>query len=290
MTTYHINHSGWSFGSLQDRKTPEKWLAMYGFVSNGVCIYAPAVCFAGFSLASAFWLLGRWLKHEQLLAAEQLRRRWLAVIGCILLYFSGPLVFFNLYYIHDYYWCANTIFLVVAMGLCVVTMIEMGKGSRVAGMVILLLVIAGSLQTYSGYYYRDQIGQFEAIPVMAGKAYNDSVLAISCKIEENTRPEELLVSFHDWNTDLAYYSKRRSINPPFFLPESLEQQIGDMAKIQGEAFGALVIDRIGGEKYAPDKILKIMERNGFETHYIATEGRLELYSLEKAPSGIKVKR
>ena len=169
-----------------------------------------------FPWQARFGCLGRWLKHEQLLNAEQLRRRWLALIACILLYFSGPLVFFNLYYIHDYYWCANTVFLVAAMGLCVATMIEMGKASRVAGTAILLLVIAGSLQTYSGYYYRDQIGQFEAIPVMYGKAYNDSVLAISRKIEENTRPEELLVSFHDWNTDLAYYSKRRSNQSAIF--------------------------------------------------------------------------
>jgi hypothetical protein len=285
------NLTVWHFGTLQDRMDLKKWETIQLLAGFGANLYAPVVCFAGFFLASAAWLLGRRFGKEQLFKAEQLRLRWLALIACILLYLSGPLVFFNLYYIHNYYWCANTVFLVAAMGICVVTMMEMGKAGKVAGTAILLLLIAGSIRTYFDYYYDYQTGIFKGFSVN-GVTYNDSILEMSRKIEENTRPEEVFVCLgHDWNSDLPYYCKRRTINPPSWIPESLEQQIGEMAKIQDETLGALVIDRLYADKFAPEKILKIMEQNGFETHFLATEGRLELYSLKKIPpSGIKAKR
>ena len=277
------NLYGWTFGTLKDRKDVSRYQFMHYHIGNAVNQFGPPICLAGLCLASAAWGVGRWLRRPQSLNGGQLARRWVGVATCTLLYFSGPLVFFNLYFIHDYYWCANTLFLVVAMGLCIATMIEMGRASRVVGTAVLLLVLAGSLYTYSRYYYYVQSGQYEKVPGLAALGKDcDNAMAMARIIEQKIRPDDVLVCLgHNWHSDLAYYGRRRAITPPNFISDSVEELVQHIKAIDDVTLGGLVIDRAGGPRFAPQTVLKTIERNGFRTQFLATEGNLDLYSLQK---------
>jgi hypothetical protein len=264
----------WNFGKLEDRISLEKWQGVYNLASRGVSGYAMVGCFVALCLASAGWWIFRRRNRDAQLLSESIGQRWLAVAVCVTVYLSGPLVFFNLYFIHDYYYCANTLFLVGAMGMCLVTMQEMGPIGKTAGALLAMGVLAGSLYTYSGYYY----------PLLSQS--HDDLVAICRKIDETTGPDDVLVTFgHDWNADIAYYGKRRAIAVPKWLPESLDQTIDRIAAIHDWDVGSLVIDRFEEKAFPPKTILRLMEDRGFHAHLLESEGNLDLYSLSRRGKG-----
>ena len=279
----------WNFGTLAARCEPQNWRQVLALARLGVNGRTSTVCLAGLCLMSVVWLFLRWRKGEPpafefsignqaflrwhtggpVLTPQRLGQLWLAVGACVLLYLSGPLIFFNLYYVHDYYYFENTIFLVGATALCLVAMFEMGRAGKAVALLLLLLAAGGSVHRYLEYYYGLQ------------SKNNDEILALCHTIRERTRPDEMFVCFgHDWCSDVAYYSQRRALVAPDWLPESLEKLVGDLSAIHDQPFGALVIDRAGSKRFPPETVLKEMARNGFQTQFISTHEKLELYSLK----------
>ncbi len=94
----------WVFGTVAQRLTAETWLVIFGRVVR---------------FEYPFWLL-----LACVICLIVARRRWLAAGACLLLYLTAPLAFTNLHFVHTYYACANLIFLIVALALCVVALLE----------------------------------------------------------------------------------------------------------------------------------------------------------------------
>src|SRR5205085_11813872 len=64
-------------------------------------------------------------------------------------YLAVPLVFTNLHFIHEYYMCANGIFLLGAVGFCIVSILETPGGQKtgLAAAVIAVFLAASTHQT-----------------------------------------------------------------------------------------------------------------------------------------------
>ena len=67
------------------------------------------------------------------------RSRWIAAIAC-LGFASGPLVFANLYHLHDYYYAANSLLLLAGAGLLLASVWDDPRLPRGTNWLALILV------------------------------------------------------------------------------------------------------------------------------------------------------
>ena len=205
--------------------------------------------------------------------------RWLAVLGCVLAFASGPLVFFNLYYVHDYYPCANTLFLVAAVGICLATMLEMGSVAKRVGIALTLLMVVDSLRVYSGFYYSQQVNNV------------DTTIPMCKEIQKNTSPDDVIVNIgHEWDSSLPYYAERRTIACLGYVLRSVDGTLDEMfykiANLKSEKVTGLIIDRTPGRQVEPDskKILGLLASNGIESNLVSSKGYLDFYKLARKPA------
>ena len=85
------NLRAWNFGTLDQRLSMNTWSVLANRTELPLGRKTP-LAFAAVGLIIA-------------------RRRLTEVVGCLLLYFMGIVTFTNLFYVHDYYYFANNIFL-----------------------------------------------------------------------------------------------------------------------------------------------------------------------------------
>ena len=130
------------------------------------------------------------------------RSRWMA--GAALVGFiSGPLIFANLYHVHDYYYAANSLLLLSAAGLMIASIWDDTRLPRGANWLALGLVLCFQLHAfYRGYYSHHRNG-VPAAPELA-KIIHDAVPADGI----------VLIYGADWDSLLPYYSQRRAIMVP----------------------------------------------------------------------------
>ncbi len=123
-------------------------------------------------------------------------RRWGLLSLCA--YLAGPLVFSNLYYVHDYYSYANTVFLLLAMacGLLALQSLRWGGAASVA-----LLVLLGCSFGY-GYFKGYLPDQAFATPIPPQCTF----------IRQVTDPDDV-VFLNDltWDSYGPYYMQRRAL-------------------------------------------------------------------------------
>ena len=97
----------WNFGTLNQRLSARTWAVFASRMEQPMGGLGPlAVAALGLILA---------------------RRHRVEFLGCFLLYLASLLTFTNLFYVHDYYYFANNIFLIVAVGMAIAAMFERGR-------------------------------------------------------------------------------------------------------------------------------------------------------------------
>ena len=144
------------------------------------------------------------------------------------LFIAALIIFPVLYAFHPYYYVANTMFLLLAMGLVVVSLAE-AKHSRwlVAGLV--LLITGGQAGRYLDYYYPVQRD--------AGEEGSGLTQALRALTRAN---EYIIIVGQDWNSMIPYYAQRRALmlrngeTEPVRLDPAL-------AAMRGEKAGALLV-------------------------------------------------
>jgi hypothetical protein len=200
----------WNFGTWDQRWELHTWAVVLG--------RSP-----GMVLASA------WLAASLILALIARRRRAL-VAACVLIHLTLPLVFTNLYYIHEYYACASMFFQVAAVSFAVIGLIERGKWRTTLGYGAAAAFVVVAAIVYVTEYY----------PVAA---FDHVESAAVCRaVQEQTRPEDvILVLGADWASEVPYYSRRRALmipswtfTPPDELPRYLEL-------VRGYRLGGIVV-------------------------------------------------
>lgn len=217
------NLTTFNFGGPGDRWSPVYWQAKWVIVAEQLT-WLPALIGCG-----VVALLGGW-------------RRWREIAACVACFASVLVVFPVLYTHHEYYYAANTVLLLVAMGLALVALAER-PATRGLAWGVLAVVIAGQGWRYLERYY----------PVQRMVSLGGDGLSTSLRTLTGFR-DVIVVLGQDWNSMTPYYSQRRAVMIREAVARDAERVERVLAQLDGETIGALVI--IGhpdGEQWLIDR-------------------------------------
>jgi hypothetical protein len=192
------NLSAWHYGTLAQRMDPAFWK----FVSHQWLVGA----LSGWSTA----LLGVGL----VIVAAPYRR---VALWCIAGFFSGPLLFTNLFAIHEYYYFPSAYFATAAAGIIL------------AGLVAHDRLPSGVKIGFLAFFFGFQAIDFNADYAATLKHPPASPPSMIDVVRRATTEEEVVLVYGwDWNTLIPYYAGRRAIlmtpsreNNPTVLQEIL---------------------------------------------------------------------
>ncbi|MCW5891768.1 MAG: hypothetical protein KIT14_14650 [bacterium] len=173
----------WTFGTWEQRLSADTWRSFYTVKARDV-LGVPLIVLAA------------------LVGVGLARRRIGLFVAAVLLFLLPLVLFVNLHLVHDYYTYANGCFLVAAVGVAVLALLEAGGWRRWGGVVLLLAaVLAGG-----GGYLRDRRPtQLRAVPDLGRSELARAVRA-------STHPSDVLVVYgEDWSSVLPYYLERRAV-------------------------------------------------------------------------------
>jgi hypothetical protein len=220
----------WNFGTLEQRLSAETWTVLTNRMNLPLGQQYP-LALAALGLIIA-------------------RRRLIETAGCLLLYFVGILTFTNLFYVHDYYYFANNMFLVVAVGMAIVAMIESGlllKTVAIAGLALLL----GSMVLNYNQIYR---------PVQCRNALAEQRLATA--IRDHTGPDDVIVVLgFDWSSEIPYYCHRHALCLPNWANSDEVDKC--LTALTSYRIGAVVILPPAQKPIPCDIVLALLRKQGY---------------------------
>lgn len=165
-----------------------------------------------------------------LLAAGRRRVLCGLSVGAYLFHFVA---FTPLHLSHPYYQFGMGLFLVGAVGLAVVALLEAGGWRRYGAWLTVGLMVASC-----GYTYRTRM-----YPVQRHDAYRRAWFTrLASVLAERTDPRDVIVGFGlDWNPEVPFYAKRRALMWPGWGDSRAESKDVDraLAELEGWRVGAL---------------------------------------------------
>jgi hypothetical protein len=209
-----------NFGTLATRFSAESWAMKWRIMSEELT-----------------WLPA--LVGATLLALALARQRAGAVLSCMLLFLAALMIFPTLYALHDYYYVANTLALLLASGLAIAGLAETRRWHWLAGG--LALVVCGA---QAGRYLRHYYPTQRQIS-FGGDALTDMLRAY-------TRPDEVLViTGQDWNSNIAYQARRRALMLRGGKETDEKAIDAALQRLAGEKIGAVIISKQYWEELSP---------------------------------------
>ena len=170
----------WNFGTLQQRLSLDFLATLYRYRVGDVGPFG------------IFWII---LITTPFVA----RKNWKHILATVALFLCVPLTFTNLYIVHSYYSYANEIFLLGALGWCLVGMLDERDWRRFLGIAMVPAVALTMARSYLKDQYRRQ-------STNAGQHVAPRVLRKLTKASD-----VVLIYGADWSPAIPYYSERRAI-------------------------------------------------------------------------------
>ncbi len=167
-----------------------------------------------------------------------LKKQWTFDREAGLLLFSGllgPLVFFNLNYVHDYYQIGSLVFLACAGAVIAAPCLQaMWAASRLRFAGLLAALVAANM----GVLYLNYGPMLRGFPVEDAIAYN---IAVYLK-QHQTVDDFSIVVGQDWNSTIPYYSERYALMIPEWVPRKTRAAIvhDPQAYAGGRRIGSVV--------------------------------------------------
>jgi len=237
--------AAWNYGTLEQKLSGDTWIQILGRI--------PTL----FSTDEVFWLL---CVVAFALVLPLTRRRWKEVLVCIGLFFVAPICFTNLHFVHDYYMCANGIFLLAAAGFVFVGVLETPGWQNAGSAMIALVLLTGVYGHQTMYVPAQNINRTDFLP-------------LAFKIRDMTPPDaiNIYVGFH-WKPLLPYYSERRALMiPGEHLTDGTVRTA--LLALRGQKIGIVLTTPSGS--YPTDRVLEYMKEFG-----LTAQG---VYTLPQAP-------
>jgi hypothetical protein len=174
----------WNWGTWEQRTSAVFWSVNWDNIRGFVLGEVPlAVMLLAFPLVEA-----------------PLRR---VAAWCAAAFLGGVLLFSNLFYNHDYYYCANALFLLLAAGFLLAGIWDNARLPLAARAMVLALFFGGQWLTY----YRSYADHLRHPPPPAP--------GIATVIRESVPPDGVVLIYGwDWSSLIPYYAQRRVITVP----------------------------------------------------------------------------
>lgn len=199
----------YNLGTWADRVSPDTWARLLRQWDKGVM---PVWLAAGTAVLAMGFL------------RPQRRLVWMALS----VFVAAQLMFPRLYSIHDYYFYAAGIALLVAVGGMLVALVD-SRLPRSLVWAVVAVVLLANLNHYRTGYYRDQ-----TIRGAGGSGLADAI--------RNTAPPDsvLIIVGDDWNSMLPYYAQRRALMVRAGMEHQTEYLERAFADLRGEDIYGLV--------------------------------------------------
>ena len=199
-----------NFGTLSMRLDSEVWMKQARIIFEELT-WLPAV---GLAVVAA--IIGRGSNSR-------------AILGCLAGFVSVLVIFPLLYALHDYYFLANTMLLLLAMGLALTGWLNAGRWRGFA-LAFAVAVPLGQCWGYWQHYY-----SIQERDAPDGNGLTEALRAL-------TKPDEVIVVLgEDWNSMTAYYSRRRALMFRNDVARDSGVVESALRRLEGEKLGALII-------------------------------------------------
>jgi hypothetical protein len=186
----------WNYGTWEQKLDPATWQVIWRNLTDQLLIPFP--------------FIGPFLMPLILIAGAVAAPRRIPLILIFLAGFaSGPIIFTNLYFEHSYYWCANGIWLLLAVGVALGGIYEFRPEKfwpQVTALVLAAAVaVSGFVQWFRNY-----------LPILTSLPSHEQLAEVWTKPVQNIVPPNrtLLIAGHDWNPNALYYAERKGIAYP----------------------------------------------------------------------------
>jgi len=237
--------SAWNFGDISAKLSLNTWLELYK--KYMVNIFGPAKYLS----APVFLII--------LTMAAVLNKKYRGYSILSLASFIFPMVLFtNLFYVHDYYWYSNAIWLLLFTGFFISFLAEKPLGSVAVKYIILPGMIFCMYQAYFSVYYDIQ------------RTDDTRVMPIAETIAEYTGENDVLLIYgYDWAPEIPLYSGRKALMIPRWVPSGDPRIAAALNKLKGgaESVKAVIIpdDTIPGDPYTGGFIQRHIDE--FDLYY-----------------------
>lgn len=220
--------AAWNFGTWEQKTSAGVWEHIGRHITDQLLVPLP--------------LIGSWLVPLILLAGMIVSAKRRASIGIFLVGFAaGPLIFTNLYFEHNYYWVANSVWMLLAVGVALAGIAEWRPRSSWPSYVALAFCTILCISGFAAWQ-KTFLPILEKIPTRAqlAEAWIDPIQ----KIVPSGRT--ILILSRDWNPNAHYFAERKGISFPTgdrlfeFDGKTLHESITLLSP--GEALGAVVIN------------------------------------------------
>ena len=235
----------WNYGTIHQKFSGFVWTVILG--------RAP-------QLVGGSWVA--WLVLGAALAVTIVhRRRWRETLACLSAYLLGPIVFTNVYFVHNYYANANGIFLILAVAFALVGLLEDVRWRGVGALLMGLTAVSAG-----GGYWKYAVVNLEN--------HNDEVRDVGTFIRSHAPEGSVIVCIGcDWSPLVSYYAQRRALNLPMD-PEGGEAHDAAVAAairlLEGENVGAIVV--LEPVRYPPELAQRRLREAGFDVPVLTLQG------------------
>lgn len=194
LTSAHLRE--FNYGTFAQRLDPSFWTKVGENIINGLLNPVNAALIGLFGVL----LLGR-------------SRR--LVLGLMLCFVAGPLLFANLYFVHDYYYYACGAFLLAGLAVALSDLLDREEYPLWARRTTVAVSLGLQLASFSSNYLPFQRKETKPEPEL-GRI-----------IAATTAPDAVVIVFGEgWNPSLAYYARRHTvmvIDAKFDKPDQIDE-------------------------------------------------------------------
>jgi len=150
--------------------------------------------------------VGVFILITSLIFAE--RRIRSLILICLVMFILPIFIFFNLHRAHNYYQSSCALFLIAGLTIAVISVVPAFlKNAQLVTFLVVFLV---------GYNLLCYHRTYEKLTHEIYSITNDRTLAISDVVQRYTPENSGIVVFgDDWNSEIAYYSRRKSCTAPY---------------------------------------------------------------------------
>lgn len=216
----------WLYGTLEQKLDPATWLHIWRHITDQLLVPFP--------------LIGPFLMPLILVAGAIASPKRIPLILIFLAGFaSGPLIFTNLYFEHSYYWCANGIWLLLAVGVALAGISEFKPEQHWPKITAITLAAAIAVSGFTTWFRN-------YLPILKSLPTYEQLAEVWIKPVQKVVPPErtLLIVGNDWNPNSLYYAERKGIAFPTaaWIPFPGPQLTESLAMLgPKEKLGAVVI-------------------------------------------------
>ncbi|MEI6603946.1 MAG: glycosyltransferase family 39 protein [Verrucomicrobiota bacterium] len=228
--------TSWNFGTLHQKLDPAVWGTIF---KNSLLLDNTfgSMCFGTLQIPNSIVLILLFLVFSKMYRKE--------VLLSFLFFLSGPLIFTNLYFVHTYYFYANSIFLSILLGYIIIAFYSHNdmKIKCLGTFILFPSLLISMIFSYKIAYYPRQIMKDNEYPI----------LNTSAAIKKYTKPDDVIFIYgQDWNPSLPYYAQRKAIMDWKLVP--LNDNYMTKSLLKTGNISAFVISNSTDEKFIKEQV------------------------------------